>query len=64
MNAAFGNGSDITGLNEIAAQLPEARDREKLLMSGQQHSMRPPLADFINGMGGNLTSVPRLSGAF
>ncbi|MEK7953909.1 hypothetical protein [Luteolibacter soli] len=58
------NGRGITGLVEIAAQLPEAKDREKLVMSSLMHSMKQPPEDFVSGMAGQLAAIPRLSGAF
>lgn len=58
------NGRGITGLNEIAAQLPEAKDREKLMMDSLPFSMKEQPEDFVSGMAGNLSSVPKLSGAF
>lgn len=58
------NGRGITGLIEIAAQLPDETDRANLLMSSLPFAMNKPPADFINGMAGQLSSVPALSRPF
>ncbi len=58
------SGRGIAGLVEIANQFPEASDRENLIMSSLIHSMRQPPAEFVDGMAGQLSSVPRLAGPF
>ncbi len=54
----------IAGLNEMAAQLPDETDRVNLLMGSLPYAKEEPPADFINGMAGNLRSVPNLSDSF
>lgn len=57
-------GHGITGLVDIAAQLPEETDRANLLTASLPFAMKKPPGEFVAGLAGELSSVPSLLSPF